>query len=212
MLQHGLADLYGVVHLGAHKGLRGVLVPEVHAGGDDGLGQLIDQVGGIGGDLGDAPLIHLEDHLPLEGGGGVVEVEDHVLCALNGLKGLLDQMGPGLHQHLNGHVVGNMAALDELPADLILGVGGGGEADLDLLHADVHQGVEHFQLLLEVHGVDQRLIAVPQVHGAPHRGLLDLLVRPCAVGQGNGLVGDVFLIAGFEFHGRFLLKMCFPFW
>ncbi len=31
MLQHGLADLHRVVHLGAHEGLRGVLKAEVHA-------------------------------------------------------------------------------------------------------------------------------------------------------------------------------------
>ena len=200
MLQNSLADFHGVVHLGAHEGLGGILIAEIHAGGNDGLRQLIDQIGGIGGNLGDTGLIHLKDHLPLEGGGGVIEVENDVFCALNGLEGLLNQMRTGLHQHLNGHIVGNMAALDELTADFILGVGGGGEANFNFLHADVHQGVEHLQLLLQIHGVDQRLVAVAQVNGAPYRGLLDLLVGPGAVRKGDGLIGNVFLTARFEIH------------
>ena len=88
VLQHRLADLHGVVHLGAHEGLGGVLKAQVHALLDEGLGHLIDEVGGVGGDLGDAVGVHVEDHLALEGGGGVVEVEDDVLGAPDGLKGL----------------------------------------------------------------------------------------------------------------------------
>ena len=203
MLQHCLADVHGKVHLCAHEGLGGVLVPEVHAGGDDRLAQFVDQVRRVGGNLGDAVHVHLEDHLPLEGGGGVVEVQDYVFRALDGLKGLLDQMGPGLDQHLDGHVVGNVTSLDQLPADLIFRFGGGGEADFDLLDADVHQGVEHLQLFLQVHGIDQRLVPVPQIHTAPDGGGFDLLIRPGAVGQGDGLIGNVLLIAWF--HDVFLL-------
>ena len=75
-------------------------------------------------------------------------MEDDVFGPPNGLEGLFDEVLPGLDQHLNGHVVGDVAALDELPADLVLRLAGGGEADLDLLHADVHQRVKILQLLL----------------------------------------------------------------
>ena len=120
-------------------------------------------------------------------------MQDHVPGAPDGLKGPLDQMGPGLDQHLDGHVIGDVAALDELPADLKLGLRGGGEADLDLLDADVQQGVEILQLFLEIHGVHQGLIAVPQVHRAPDGGLGDLLVGPGAVLHLEGDKGNILL-------------------
>ena len=111
---------------------------------------------------------------------------------------------PGLDQHLDGHVVGDVAPLDELPADLILRLAGGGEADLDLLDADVHQSVEVLQLLLEIHGVHQGLVAVPQVHGAPGGGLGDHLVGPGAAHDLLGLEGDILFVAWI--HGSFLLN------
>ena len=202
--QHRLADLHGVGQLGAHEGLGGVLKAQVHTLVDEGLGHLINEVGGVGGDFGDAVGVHVEDHLPLEGGGGVVEVENDVLGALGGLEGLVDQRLPGLNQHLDGHVVGDVAPLDELPADLILRLAGGGEADLDLLDADVHQSVEVLQLLLEIHGVHQGLVAVPQVHGAPGGGLGDHLVGPGAAHNLLGLDGDILFVAWI--HGSFLLN------
>ena len=36
---------------------------------------------------------------------------------------------------------------------------------------DIHQELEEFQLILQGHGIDQGLIAVPQVHAAPGGGL-----------------------------------------
>ena len=205
VLQHSLADLHRVVHLGAHKGLGGVLKAQIHPLLNEGLGHLIDQVGGVGGDLGDAVGVHVEHHLPLEGGGGVVEMEDDVLGAPDGLKGFFDEMLPGLDQHLNGHIVRDVSPLDQLPADLVLRLAGGGEADLDLLDAYIHQSVEVFQLLLKVHGVHQGLVAVPQVHRAPHRGLGDDLVGPGAAHDLLGLEGDVFFVAWV--HGRCPPKM-----
>ena len=208
MVQHRLADLHGVVHLGAHEGLGGVLKAQVHALLDEGAGHLIDEVGGIGGDFGDAVGVHVEDHLALEGGGGVIEVENDVLGAADGLEGLFNEVLPGLDQHLDGHVVGDVAALDELPADLILGLAGGGEADLDLLDADVHQSVEVLQLLLEVHGVHQGLVAVPQVHGAPDGGLGDDLVGPGAANDLLRLEGNVLLVSGFHSVSSYIKVCC----
>ena len=125
-------------------------------------------------------------------------MEDDVFGALDGLEGLADQVLPGLDQHLDGHIVRDVAPLDQLAADLILGLTGGGKADLDLLDADVHQGVKIFQLLLQVHGVHQSLVAVPQVHRTPDGGLGDDAVRPGAALDGLGLEGMYFLISGFH--------------
>ena len=144
----------------------------------------------------------MEHHLALEGGGGVVEVENHVFGAFDGVKGLFDEVLPGLYQHLDGHIVGDVAALDQLPADLIFRLAGGREADLDLLHTDVDEGVEVLQLFLEVHGIHQGLVAVPQVHRAPHRSFGNNPVRPGAVFNGLGLEGNVLLVTGFQVHSK----------
>ena len=205
-LQHSLADLYRVVHLSAHEGLRGVFKAEVHALPDEGLGHLIDQVSGVSGDFGDAVSVHMEYHLALEGGGGVIEVEDDVLGAADGLKGFFDQVFTGLDQHLDGHVVWDVPSLDQFPADLIVGFTGGGEANLNLLDANVQQGVEIFQFFLHIHGVYQSLVSVPQVHGAPHGGFCDDLVRPGAAHDLLGLEGDVLFVAWV--HNEFLLFVC----
>ena len=114
-------------------------------------------------------------------------------------------MLPGLDQYLDGHVVGDMPPLNELPADFIFRLGGGGEADLDLFDAYVHQRVEILQLFVQIHGVYQGLVAVPQVHGAPHRGLVNDLVRPGPAHDLLGLEGDVLLITGS--HNKFLLDV-----
>ena len=163
-----------------------------------GLAQLPDEPGGVHGDLFYALHVGVEDHLLLEGGGGVVEMEDDVLGAPDGLKGFFDEMLPGLDQHLNGHIVRDVSPLDQLPADLVLRLAGGGEADLNLLDAYIHQSVEVFQLLLKVHGVHKGLVAVPQVHRTPDGGLGDDAVRPGAALDGLGLEGDVLLISGFH--------------
>src|SRR5581483_3522959 len=57
------------------------------------------------------------------------------------------------------------------------------KADLDLLEAHADQRLEHAALALGLHGIDQGLVAVAQVHRAPPRRLGQLLVRPRPVVQ-----------------------------
>ena len=158
------------------------------------LGQLPDELGARDGDVDDARHVLLEHHLALQRGGGIVKMDDNVFRALDGVEGLADQMLPGLHQHLDGHVVRNMAALDELPADFIFRFRGGGEADFNFLKAHVAQGLEKLQFLLQVHGIDQRLVAVPQVDAAPDGRFVDDAVRPLPVGKLDLLEGPILLI------------------
>ncbi len=63
---------------------------------------------------------------------------DHIFSALNRLKGLPDQVLPGLHQNLNGHVVRNQVFLDQRTEDLIFRLRGGGKAYLNLLESILH--------------------------------------------------------------------------
>ena len=164
MLQDCPTDLRSVVHLRTHEGLWRVFIAQIHPLLQHGLAHLVNQVGGIRGDLGDAGHVHMEDHLPLQSGRGIVEMEDHIFGALNGLKCFLDQMGAGLYQYLNGHIIRDMATVDELPTDLILRLRGRRKANLNLFDPDVHQSMEIFQLLFEIHGIYQGLVAIPQVY------------------------------------------------
>ena len=204
-LDHRLADLHGGVHLGAHEGLRGVLVPQIHPRVEGGLAQLPDEPGGVHGDLFYALHVGVEDHLLLEGGGGVVEVEDHMLGPVNGLEGAADEVLSGLYQHLDGHIVGDVSPLDQGADELVLRLGGGGEPHLDLLDADVHQGVKQLQLLPDVHGVNEGLVAVPQIHRAPDGGRFQLPVGPGAAGHLEGDEGDVLLVCGLHNNSSCLL-------
>ena len=119
-----------------------------------------------------------------------------MLGAVNGLEGAADEVLSGLYQHLNGHVVGDVSTLDQGADELVLRLGGGGEPHLNLLDADVHQGVKQFQLLPDVHGVDEGLVAVPQIYRAPDGGRLQLPVGPGAAGHLEGDEGDVLLVCG----------------
>ena len=66
-----------------------------------------------------------------------------------------------------------------------------GKPDLDLLEADVDQGVEQRQLALRVHRVDEGLVAVAQVDAGPTRRPGELAVRPGAIVEHQGHVRAV---------------------
>ena len=72
--------------------------------------------------------------------------------ALQGLEAAADEGLPGGSQDLDGHVVGDPVFFDEAAQEVELRLGGAGEADLDLLEADLHQLLEHPQLPLYPHG------------------------------------------------------------
>ena len=64
---------------------------------------------------------------------------------------------------------GISSSLDQQPHEVEVGLRSRRETDLDLLEADPHQHLEHAQLALGVHRLDQRLVAVAQVDAAPDR-------------------------------------------
>ena len=69
-----LADLDGVVELGAGEALGRVLVADL--GARQRVLQLAAEAGGVDGDLGDAGLVEAEHHPPLQHRRRVVEVDD----------------------------------------------------------------------------------------------------------------------------------------
>ena len=175
-IQHRVAHLQRVVHLRSRKTLRTVLKGEIPFGF---LRQTLQKLRPVHG----KPLHFLpalvKHLLPLGHGGGIVQMHHRMGRSLHRLKGLSDDMLPGLGQHLDGHILRDHLPLDQLPKKPVLRIGGRREADLDLLKSHLHEHLKKFQLLLQAHGLDQRLISVPQIHAAPDGRLLyGVLFRP----------------------------------
>ena len=122
-LHDALADGNGVFHLGPHPGFRGILVADVHAGiaGQLLICELFDEPCALHSNVDNTVHIHLKDHLPLQRRGGVVEMDNDIFGTVDSLKGLFDKMRPCLHQNLNPYIVRNVAAVDELAQDFVLG-------------------------------------------------------------------------------------------
>ena len=180
-LGHLVAHPQRELQLGAGVGLRAVL--EADLGVAHVLGVLLAQPGRGGGDVGDAVHVQAEHDPPLQRGRRVVEVDDRLLGPDQGLVGAGDEVLARLGEHLDGDVVGDAVGLDQGADEVEVRLARRGEADLDLLVAEPDEQVEHPHLALDVHRVDERLVAVAQVDRAPARGGLDALVGPGPVRQ-----------------------------
>ena len=201
-VQHGVAHIHGVVHFGAGEALRAVLEQEVALVL---LAELLDQLGAVGGDLLDLFLALVEHLLTLGHRGGVVKMDHRPGGTLDGLEGAADDVIAALGQHLHGDVLRDHVLLDQGAQELVLGLAGSREAHLDLLEADLHQHLEKLQLFCKAHGHDQRLVAVPQVHAAPGRGLFNVIFFDPAVVAGRDRVVPRCVFGGV--HHRFVLLM-----
>ena len=171
------------------------------------MGIFLYHIGSVNGDLGDLLSALMKYHIPLEGGGRVIDMNHNVFDALDGFKGPLDQMFPALHQHLDPHIVRDHAALHQLAQEVILDLGGSRKTDLNLLEAQLYQHIEEFHLLFHYHRLHKSLIAVPQIYAAPHRGLHDLLKRPAPLRKIHHRHSLISLIIQ---HILFLLVITFP--
>ena len=185
-VQHGVAHIHGVIHLSAGEAFGAVLEQEVAFVL---LAELLDQLGTVGGDLLDLLFALVEHLLALRHGGGVIEVDDRAGCALDGLEGAADDVVAALGQHLHGDILRDHVLFDQGAQELVLGLAGGGEADLNFLETDLHQHLEELQLFLKAHGHDQGLIAVAQVHTAPCGGFFNvILLYPAVIACGYRVV------------------------
>ena len=169
-LQHGVADLQRKLRLCSGEALRRILKAEMTLGL---FPILLAEFCAKLCDLDDIFLALLKHLFPLCHGGGVIQVDDGMLCALQGFKGLGDDVFPCLRQHLNRYIVRNQILFDQRPAELVFRFGCSRKADLDFLESDLHQILEKLQFFLQTHGRNQCLIAVPQVNAAPDRCFFD---------------------------------------
>jgi hypothetical protein len=157
----------------------------------------------------DACTVGAEHDTPLSDRGGVVYVNDGAPRAAQGFIGPGNQLGTGLGQHLDRHIVGYQALLDDFAHEIEVCLRGGGKSHFDFLEADFDQHVEHAAFAGGIHRFDQRLIAIAEIDAAPDGGYLDDLARPCSIGKVDGFEG---LILGRRItqHGFLSIGFCAP--
>jgi hypothetical protein len=133
---HRITDLKGEVELGGGEGFRAVF--EHPFGFRTGVGhQLPQQAHRRDGHVYHLGLAHPEDGVAKRLRCGVVDMHDGPACTLEGVDGAADQVLARLRQHLDGDVVGDVVALDQLADEVEVGLRGGREGDLDLLETDL---------------------------------------------------------------------------
>ena len=126
-------------------------------------------------------------------------MNNRVLGPANRFVGAANEVLARLCQHLNRHVVGDKAFLDDCAHEVEVGLRRRREPHLDFLVAHRHEPVEHHTFALGAHRVNQGLIAVTQVHGAPAGCGRDAFGRPRAVGQVHG---ENLVVRAVTMHGH----------
>lgn len=178
-----VADVQDEVGLGQVEDLRGELEPDVRARP---FPRTPHQVGGgLPDHRVDLGARAPQDDVTPRGRGGGVEVHDGAGEAFDGVDGPVDQVLPRRGEHGDRDVVGHRAALGEVAYEVEVGPAGGRVTDLDLLEAHGDEEIEEAALARGVHGLGQRLVAVPQIDGDPERGPLEPVRGPGAVRQGQ---------------------------
>ena len=109
-VEHRIADLQGILHFRSVEALRAVFKHEIAVCL---VGQLLEELRAVHGELFDLFLILFKDLLALGNGSRIIQMDDRLRRALYGFKSLADDMLPGLGQHLDGHIVRDHISLDQ---------------------------------------------------------------------------------------------------
>ena len=190
-VENRVANLQRIFRLGSGEALRRIFESIVRPGF---FRQLFEELRAVDGNLANLVFRHAEHLLTLGERCRIVDVDDSVFNALQGLKGLFDNMLPRLRQDLNGNVGRNKILLHQPPQKFVFGIRSRGKADFNLLKADRDQHLVELDLLLKAHGNDQRLIAVPQINAAPDRRMLRiLLLRPAQIANRRQIIAFLIL-------------------
>jgi hypothetical protein len=88
-------------------------------------------------------------------------------CAAQGLHGPADKVFAGLGEHLDGYIVGNMTAFDQIANEVELGLRCGRKRHLDFLESDIAKRMKQAHLAIHIHRLEQRLIAVAKIGAHP---------------------------------------------
>ena len=118
----GLADLEGEIQLSIHENFRRILETEDRLI-TQALLSLRNNLARTGlGQLNRLRLISVEDDLAEHGSRRVVEVHRRAREAHHGLDRALDQLGAGLGEHRDRHVLGHRVVLDQGAHEVVVGL------------------------------------------------------------------------------------------
>ena len=112
-------------------------------------------------------------------------MHDRALCANERLKSALNQILACLYKHLQPHVVRRPVFFDQPAIEGEFGIRGRGKAHLNFFESAFHQGLEQFELLADVHGDSERLVAITQIDAAPSWSTSQRPSGPLAVRELN---------------------------
>ena len=201
-----VADLQGKFRFGAGEGFRRVLKAVVILVA---LHVLVEQLCALYGNVDDGVFVPLKYLFPLGHTGGVIQVDNGVLAALQSFKSALDNVFPGLGQHLDGDVVRDQILFNQGAQKFKFRFAGGRESHFDFLKADLHQILEEVQLFLQAHRHHQGLVAVPQIHAAPDGGMVHgILFHPVVAGFRGKKKSLLILVCIFHLvHSPFLAEL-----
>ena len=129
---------------------------------------------------------------------------DRMLCTLQCVKRLADDMLSRLCEYLNRHIIRDQILLDQRAEELILGIGSCRETDLDFLKTDLYEELEELYLLLQRHRNDEGLIAISQIHAAPYRCMVYIFfLSPLHAADGwHKILANILVVVH---HNHFLL-------
>ena len=126
--------------------------------------------------------VHVEHHIPLQGGCGIVNMHNGLVTALDGLKCPGNLFFAALCQNLNPYIIRNQFPLYQLSQKIILNLTGCRKTDLYLLKSQLNQVLEHLHFFFHDHGINQRLVTVSQIHTTPYGRFFNFLSRPLPFG------------------------------
>ena len=114
-------------------------------------------------DVDNTLLVETEHDTTLQWVSGVIEVHDGALGTLQTFIRALQQIFAALHQHLNSDIVWNEVLFNKQTNEIEIGLRRRRESHFNFFEAHFHECVEHAQLALWIHWVDERLVAVAKV-------------------------------------------------
>ncbi len=170
-----LAHFQRKIHLCSCKAFRRIFQPEITV---KILGTFLDHSGSLNGNLLNLFPVHVEYHISLKCGCGIINMEDNILDTFDSFKGFINQMLTALTQNLHTYIIRNHLAVYQCPQKIIFQLGCGRKTNLNFLESQLYEQVKEFQLFFNHHRFDQRLITIPQIHAAPDWSFLNLFIRP----------------------------------
>ena len=147
-IEHGLTYLQGKVHFRAGKALGRILVAHGHIAV---LGLLQYQLRPLlcQGDNLLAALF--KDHVTLQSGGGIVEVDNGLSCSLDGGKTLANKLFSSLGQHLNNHIFRHLITINEQTKKIVFYLRCRRKTNLYFGKTNIKKQAEHLQLFFQIH-------------------------------------------------------------